>query len=86
MPAGCKRDAGATEGDVTANEDLMREHGVSQRILTVYREAAPCIETNAANVDMAALLRHFGEHYHEQLLEEQYPLAIPIRTGSRIWL
>ncbi|WP_342629618.1 hypothetical protein AAC691_07910 [Nguyenibacter vanlangensis] len=72
MPAGCKRDAGATEGDVTANEDLMREHGVLRRILTVYREAAPCIETNAANVDMAALLRFtdmaladcFGAHLY----------------------
>lgn len=47
MPAGCKRDAGATEGDVTANEDLMREHGVSQRILAVHREAVPCMHGSA---------------------------------------
>src|SRR3546814_15383529 len=26
------------EGEVTANEDLMREHGVLRRILIVYRE------------------------------------------------
>ena len=28
------------EGEVTANEDLMREHEISRRILIIYREVA----------------------------------------------
>ncbi|MCW6531980.1 hypothetical protein NED98_17165 [Sphingomonas sp. MMSM20] len=46
--AGCaKHDAddggkgGGDEGEVTASEDLMREHGVLRRILIAYREVVP---------------------------------------------
>lgn len=66
------------EGEVTANEDLMREHGVLRRILIVYREAAPRIAADPAKVDAGALataadlFRTFGEQYHEQKLEEQH--------------
>ena len=38
-----KAAAGGGEQEVTANEDLMREHGILRRILVVYREAAPKI-------------------------------------------
>jgi hypothetical protein len=63
-------------GEVTANEDLMREHGVLRRVLVLYRELSPKLAADPGSVDAAALgaaaalFRDFGEHYHEQLLEE----------------
>jgi hemerythrin-like domain-containing protein len=76
--AGCGKDEDEGGDEVTANEDLMREHGVLRRILILYREIAPRIAADPAHVDAAALgraaalFRRFGEHYHEQLLEEQH--------------
>src|SRR3546814_7454102 len=73
---------------VTANEDLMREHGVLRRILIVYRETAPKLVANSAGVDAAALanaatiFRTFGERYHEQLLEEQHIFPIVRKAGG----
>ena len=64
--------------DVSATEDLMREHGVLRRILIVYAELARRLEAGhgavdaAALVDAAKLFRDFGEDYHEQMLEEAY--------------
>src|SRR3546814_18092495 len=75
-------------GEVTANEDLMREHGVLRRILIVYRETAPKLVANSAGVDAAALanaatiFRTFGERYHEQLLEEQHIFPIVRKDGG----
>jgi len=66
------------ETEVTATEDLMREHGVIRRALLVYAECVPRLRQNAADVDPAALrrtaqlFRHFGEDYHEKMLEEQH--------------
>jgi hemerythrin-like domain-containing protein len=54
--------------EVTANEDLMREHGALRRILLVY--AAPKVDP-AAIVACAKLVRTFVEDYHERL-EETY--------------
>jgi hypothetical protein len=54
--AGCKRNGdddqktGSNEGEVTANEDLMREHGVLRRILIIYREVSPKLVANAAAI------------------------------------
>jgi hemerythrin-like domain-containing protein len=94
--AGCSRaqDAAATkekreegEGAVTANEDLMREHGVLRRILILYREIAPELAANPIGVDAGAistaatLFRNFGEHYHEQLLEEQHIFPLVRKAG-----
>src|SRR3954468_4646122 len=76
--AGCGKGGDVGEEAVTANEDLMREHGVLRRILVLYREVAPRIAADPARVDAAALaraaalFRRFGERYHEQLLEEQH--------------
>ena len=76
--AGCGKEEGESGEEVTANEDLMREHGVLRRILVLYREIAPRIAADPGHVDAAALgraaalFRRFGEHYHEQLLEEQH--------------
>lgn len=76
------------EMEVPANEDLMREHGVLRRILILYRETAPRIQTNAAKVDAGAiataatLFHNFGEQYHEKMLEEQYIFPAVRKAGG----
>ena len=90
--AGCKggeeKKGEGGEAEVTANEDLMREHGVLRRILVAYREVAPKLAAGAA-VDAAALasaaglFRTFGEHYHEQLLEERHIFPIVRKFGGQ---
>jgi hemerythrin-like domain-containing protein len=71
-----------TEPEVTATEDLMREHGVIRRALLVYSELAVKIRKSPATVDAAALhktaqlFRTFGEDYHERMLEEQHIFPI----------
>jgi hemerythrin-like domain-containing protein len=76
------------EGEVTANEDLMREHGVLRRILIAYRETAPTLLADASAVDASALgqaallFRDFGETYHERLLEEQHIFPLVRKAGG----
>ena len=68
--------------DVTATEDLMREHGVLRRALLVYREAATRLrqDPNSVTPDVlektAHLFRVFGEDYHEKKLEEEFVLPL----------
>ncbi|MBR0552712.1 hemerythrin domain-containing protein [Stakelama marina] len=83
---GAETDAGKSE--VTANEDLMREHGVLRRILIVYSEVAPILARDPGSVDAGAittaarLFRDFGEHYHEQILEEQHIFPLVRKAGG----
>jgi hemerythrin-like domain-containing protein len=62
---------------LTANEDLMREHGVLRRALLVYQAASERLAHDGGRVPTAALLRtaklfrSFGEDYHERSLEEK---------------
>jgi hemerythrin-like domain-containing protein len=85
MLTACKKGAEKSEesndekgGDVTATEDLMREHGVLRRALLVYAETVPRLRADAASVSAdalqktATLFRTFGEYYHEKKLEEAY--------------
>jgi hemerythrin-like domain-containing protein len=71
-------DKNSKEPEVTATEDLMREHGVIRRALLVYAEVVPKLRQNPASVDAAAirktaqLFRDFGENYHEKMLEEEH--------------
>ena len=64
--------------EVTANEDLMREHGVLRRALLVYHLTAARLRTNPSAVSpeainaTAKLFRTFGEDYHERQLEEPH--------------
>ena len=64
------------EPEVTATEDLMREHGVIRRALLVYAELVPKLRSDPGSVDPAGLyktaqlFRTFGEDYHERELEE----------------
>jgi hemerythrin-like domain-containing protein len=66
------------DDDVSATEDLMREHGVIRRVLVVYRECASRLRAspNAPVAEplqrSAALMRKFGEDYHEKQLEEAH--------------
>jgi hemerythrin-like domain-containing protein len=64
--------------EVTAVEDLMREHGVLRRALMVYQESALKLQAAANSIDpdnlqkTAKLFRVFGEDYHAQKLEEAH--------------
>ncbi len=74
--------------DVSATEDLMREHGVIRRVLVVYREAAARLRANAGSVapeglqQAAHLMRTFGEDYHEKQLEEMHIFPALIKAGG----
>jgi hemerythrin-like domain-containing protein len=64
------------EAEVTPGEDLMQEHGVLERILLIYDEAARRIEHNeqfdlTVLTSAAGIVRRFVEDYHEKL-EEQF--------------
>ena len=78
------------EPEVTATEDLMREHGVIRRALLVYIETAPKLRQNASSVDAAALrqvaqlFRTFGEDYHERMLEEQHIFPVIRKRGGEL--
>jgi len=64
--------------EVTATEDLMREHGILRRALLVYGETATRLRQDPASVPTDALektanlFRVFGEDYHEKSLEEVF--------------
>lgn len=80
--------------DITATEDLMREHGVLRRALLVYREAATRLrqDPNSVPPDVlektAQLFRVFGEDYHERKLEEQFilPLVKKFRNPAEAYV
>lgn len=64
------------EAEVTPGEDLMQEHGLIERILLIYDEAARRIE-HGEPIDLvtltgaAQIVRRFVEDYHEKQ-EEQF--------------
>ena len=75
--------------EVTANEDLMREHGVLRRALLVYflstkklRSGQGEIPPDALN-KTARLFRSFGEDYHERALEEPFIFPAVKRAGGQ---
>ncbi len=84
------KENGEKEPEVTATEDLMREHGVIRRALLVYFEVVPTLRQNAASVDAAALqqtaklFRTFGEDYHERMLEEEHIFPLIRKQGSEL--
>jgi hemerythrin-like domain-containing protein len=84
-----KKERGPREGeDVSATEDLMREHGVLRRTLIVYAEVSSRLRTLSGNIDpialadAAKLFREFGEDYHEHTLEEQYVFPEVRKAGG----
>lgn len=80
-------DAGK-EKDVSAVEDLMREHGVIRRAVLVYRAIAGRLRAGAGHVDSnalhrtASLFRAFAEDYHEKRLEETYIFPALKKAGG----
>jgi hemerythrin-like domain-containing protein len=75
-------------GEVTATEDLMREHGILRRALLVYSAAAARLRADAAAIapdalqKTAKLFRAFGEEYHEKKLEEAYIFPAVKKAGG----
>jgi hemerythrin-like domain-containing protein len=80
-----KREA---EEDVSTNEDLMREHGVLNRILLIYDEAIRRIQgkekfDSDVITKSAGLIQRFIEDYHEKL-EENYLFPRFERAGKLV--
>jgi len=74
--------------EVSAAEDLMREHGILRRALLVYQESAVKLKQDPNSVPAdalektAQLFRAFGEDYHETRLEEAYILPAVKKTQN----
>jgi hemerythrin-like domain-containing protein len=83
-----KPDENKIGGEVTATEDLMREHGVLRRALLVYSAAAMKLRSNSSSVapdalqKTAKLFKAFGEEYHEKKLEEAYIFPAVKKVGG----
>jgi hemerythrin-like domain-containing protein len=63
------------EEDVSTNEDLMREHGVLNRVLLIYDETIRRIQANekfdpSVVTKSAGIIKSFIEDYHEKLEED----------------
>ncbi len=64
-----------TPEEVAPNEDLMREHGLLNRVLLIYEEAQRRLD-GRGELDpevlrrAAGIIRHFIEDYHEKLEED----------------
>lgn len=63
------------EEDVSTNEDLMREHGVLNRVLLIYDEAIRRLQARekfdpAVLTKSAGIIKSFIEDYHEKLEED----------------
>jgi hemerythrin-like domain-containing protein len=76
--------------EVTPGEDLMQEHGVLERILLVYDEAARRIDAaeplDPKTIAQAAdIVRRFVEDYHEKL-EERFVFPRLQRAGQQVEL
>lgn len=83
-----KKESNEMGGEVTATEDLMREHGILRRALLVYTATAarlrgdhPSIPADALK-KTATLFRDFGEEYHEKKLEEAYIFPAVKKAGG----
>lgn len=75
-PANGPKAKAGKEAEVTPGEDLMQEHGVLDRILLIYDEAARRIDLGerfdyATLATAAGIVRRFIEDYHEKN-EEQF--------------
>ncbi len=85
-PAAKARPRRREEEEVTPAEDLMREHGVLNRILLVYEESIRRLEAGVelppdAVSGAAGIVRRFVEDYHENLEEEHlFPRFVKAAT------
>src|SRR4051794_10835259 len=63
------------EEEVAPNEDLMREHGLLNRVLLIYEEVIRRIDAKRdlnpnSLLQSAKIIRNFVEDYHEKLEED----------------
>jgi hemerythrin-like domain-containing protein len=83
-----KPDENHVGGEVTATEDLMREHGILRRALLVYSASAIRLRSNPSSIPpdalqkTAKLFRAFGEEYHEKKLEEAFIFPAVKKAGG----
>jgi hemerythrin-like domain-containing protein len=82
-----KRHGSEKEADVTPPEDLMREHGVLDRVLLIYEAALRKFDGNedfdpAVLTGAAQVVRDFIENYHEQ--SEEQALFPRFRKAGRL--
>lgn len=83
-----KPDENKMGGEITATEDLMREHGILRRALLVYSATAVKLRANPSTIPpdalqkTAKLFREFGEEYHEKKLEEAYIFPVVKKAGG----
>lgn len=83
---GCSKKIESKE--VSAIEDLMREHGVLRRALFIYSEASVRLRRDPSSFPAdalqktAELFRAFGEDYHEKSLEEAYIFPAVKKAGG----
>ena len=86
--ASAKPDENKLGGEVTATEDLMREHGILRRALLVYSAVAIKLRADASAIapdalqKTAKLFRAFGEEYHEKKLEEAFIFPAVKKVGG----
>ncbi len=77
-------------GEVTANEDLMREHGIIRRALFVYTEVSRRARKDPSSIpltslsDTAKLFRQFAEDYHEHALEEEHIFPVVRKLNAPV--
>jgi hemerythrin-like domain-containing protein len=72
---GNKGEKNEKEGEVSTNEDLMREHGILKRVLLAYQDIVRRIRAREdfspqAVIEGATIIRKFIEDYHEKLEED----------------
>jgi hemerythrin-like domain-containing protein len=83
-----KKDKQEPEVEVTATEDLMREHGILRRALLVFTAAASRLRKNPGDVPpevlqrTSKLFRTFGQDYHEKRLEEDFIFPAVKKAGG----
>jgi hemerythrin-like domain-containing protein len=76
LVAGDRHEENKEREEVAPAEDLMREHGLLNRILLVYEEAGRRLTLPKPDLkierlkDAADIVRHFIEEYHEKLEED----------------
>jgi hemerythrin-like domain-containing protein len=74
--------------EVTPIEDLMREHGILNRLLLIYEEIINRLKNNIEfNIKIlfisAMIVRVFVENYHEQT-EEKYLFPLFIKSNKKV--
>ena len=89
VAAGC-REKEEKAGEVTAPEDLMREHGVLRRIFLIFDNLEARLKQGQGFppqvlTDAAGLIRRFIEDYHE-MLEEAYVFPRFEKAGKLVEL